>query len=173
MDSIEKKPKSEIKFNKSKLEKAFNHKLILIKKISFILNKIIKCNEENKTITPSLFDNKKLPKINIEKYLERIMNYSEVSYTTLIYSLALIDKLCIYSKINLSYHNIYKIIISSFIIAVKMNEDGIYGEKIYSLIGGISIKDLAYLEANFLDAINYKANITETVIENYLKSFKC
>lgn len=143
---------------------------LIINKIAIILNRIIENNEFKNSVTPTKFDNKKLVNMSIESYLERIVTMSEIEITTLVYSFALTDKLCLHSNISISRRNVFKILIVSLTTAAKMNEDYIFTEQAYSQIGGLRPKELVILEHYFLESINYNTVISNIIIENYVKS---
>ena len=53
------------------------------------------------------------------------------------------------------------------IIAIKYNEDNYYSSEIYSKLGGISIKELNYLEFNFLILIKFSLFIEDDLFSKY------
>jgi hypothetical protein len=155
-----------IKIKNSKNEKHINSiskiLLELIEKNKKLKNykKIIR-NEKNK------FSILEKPNISIKDYLIRINNYLNPEESTLIISLILIDKLCCMSKIILNEFNIHRILFSSFLISMKINEDKIFTHKYFSSVAGIDIEELKILEFDFLKIVNYNVFVSKNIYEKY------
>ena len=90
---------------------------------------------------------------------------------TLIYSLILIDTICNEDKIVLSVKNIHKVFFISLFISLKVLEDEIYNENHYSISAGISQKEIAILEIEFLNKICYDVLVTADKFNLYYMSF--
>ena len=121
------------------------------------------------------FYNEKIPGISIENYLYRIKLYTELEDSTLVLSLIYIDRLSKETNLLLTKHNIYRIIFTAVLIAIKYNEDSIYTNKFYAKIGGVSNKELNRLERKFVDYINFKIFVSDKELQiyyNYLKNFE-
>lgn len=57
---------------------------------------------------------------------------------------------------------------------MKFNEDNIIADKHLAAIGGVSIKEMILLEHTFLEMIDYKLLINQTLYNNYFSQFvKC
>ena len=122
---------------------------VLIDNINSTLNSIIEENKNLKNFKEKILQQKKLvfyspdiPPITIKDYLYRIQSLTEVEDNTLILSLIYIDKICDISSIILSEYNIYKILFTSIVIAIKYNEDLFYDNKYYARIAGVTLKEL-------------------------------
>jgi hypothetical protein len=57
--------------------------------------------------------------------------------------------------------------IISIMIASKLFDDNPYNNRYYSLVGGISTKELNLFELQFLNLINYNLNITLDIFQTY------
>ena len=101
-----------------------------------------------------IFFSKKPPKITIIGYLERIVRYSKTDESTLIIMLIYIDRLCDFNNIILNKYNIHRIIISSVLLAIKYNEDDYFSNMYYAKVGGTSLKEINFLEIEFMKFIN-------------------
>lgn len=88
----------------------------------------------------------KPPQITIKAYLERIERYAKCSPSCLVVSLIYIDRLCQHSMMSLSLLNIHRLIITSICVAAKFLDDSYYPNLFYSQIGGITLKELNFLE---------------------------
>jgi len=163
-------------FNKdSKNIKATNR---VIEIVADILEEIVKDNEENngnetnksdinESAIIGVFSSNKTPQISIKKYLTRIMKYSKPETSTVIICLIYIDKICENSSLQLSIHNIHRIILSCMILALKYNEDDYYSNKYYAKVGGISLKELNELEYNIMVLLQFNFFIDDITYEKY------
>ena len=62
---------------------------------------------------------------------------------------------------------LYRIILSSLIISIKVNEDQYYDNLFYSKVGGVSIREINILEYEFLSKIEFNVFISEIVYLKY------
>ena len=67
----------------------------------------------------------------------------------------------------LTYYNIHKLILSSFILSIKYNEEIYYSMIYYSKIGGVSVIELNNLEFEFFILIKFKLFVQTTLFEKY------
>lgn len=58
-----------------------------------------------------------------------------------------------------------RVILAAFVLAVKFNEDLCYKFDYYSYTGGVTPKELAMLEYNFLELIEYELYVNR---KNYI-----
>ena len=85
---------------------------------------------------------------------------------TLIYALIYIDR--IYkNKFNITSYNIHKLSFIAIVLASKYKEDNCLSKKIYSEIGGITIKEFEKMEIEFCFYINYRLYIKKELFEKY------
>ena len=145
----------------------------LINTLSVILSDICKENDinpiiNNKNISPFLTDS--LQSITINDYLQRLVKYTQVESSTLIAMLIYIDRLCELNNFIVNSYNVYKILFSSLIMAIKYNEDEFYDNKFYAKVGGLSLKEMNNLEINYLSLIDFKLYISEEVFDTYFEN---
>ena len=136
-----------------------------------LFKKIIEKNKISSKRKSSLFDCTYQISIGFEEYFTRLVDLMDPECNTLIYSLILIDSLCDKDKIILSSKNIHKVFFMSLLISIKLLEDEIYNENHYSVSAGISQKEIASLENEFLNQISYSILIPTSKFDLYLKSF--
>ena len=138
--------------------------------ISDLLNNIC---EENKDKTENIdknikpFMTKNIPSMPIKDYLIRLCQFTKINESTIILILIYIDRICNINKFTLTYRNIYKLLLSSMVVAIKYNEDNFYSSEIYAKIGGLSLKELNYLEFNFLIMIKCSLFIEKELFDKY------
>ena len=138
--------------------------------ISDLLNNICQENKSKKQRQNFLFKsfiNKNIPSISVKDYIFRLVKHSKINESTIIILLIYIDRICKINNFFLTYYNIHKLILASFIIAIKYNEDNYYSMIIYSKIGGVTITELNHLEIEFLKLIKFNLFIPEMLYNKY------
>lgn len=141
-----------------------------LKIISDLLTDICEENKthtENKSDLSNVFYSKRIPNISIEDYLSRLQKYAKVNDSTIILILIYIDRICNKNKVKLSYYNIHKIILASFVTAIKYNEDDYYSSKFYANIGGVSEDIIFLLEYEFLSLIDFNLFVDISLFNKY------
>ena len=81
-----------------------------------------------------------------------------------------IDRLCELNNFIVNSYNVYKILFSSLIIAIKYNEDEFYDNKFYAKVGGLNLIEMNNLEINYLSLIDFKLYISEKVFDTYFEN---
>jgi hypothetical protein len=84
--------------------------------------------------------------------------------------LIFIDRLCELNNFIVNSYNVYKILFSSLIMAIKYNEDEYYDNKFYAKVGGVTLKEMNILEISFLKLIDFKLYISEEIFETYFEN---
>lgn len=114
------------------------------------------------------FYGKKFPLLNLKKYLERIIKYTEIENNTLIVAYLYIMKLINKENFVLGINNIYRLLLGAAVLAKKTLEDINYGNSYYCDIAGISVDDLNKIEESLFDRIDFDVNLKmEDVTEVY------
>ena len=145
----------------------------LINTLSVIFTDICKENDINPIINNkniSLFLTDSIQTITINDYLQRLVKYTQVESSTLIAMLIYIDRICELNNFIINSYNVYKILFSSLIIAIKYNEDEYYDNKFYAKVGGLTLTEMNNLEINYLSLIDFKLYISEEVFDNYFEN---
>ena len=127
-------------------------------------NKEKKCN---KNFLLKSFTNKFIPSISIKDFLFRLSKYSRVNESTIILILIYIDRICNLNNFIITYYNIHKLILASFILSIKYNEENYYSMIFYSKIGGVSLSELNNLEYEYLILIKYNLFIQPKLFYKY------
>ena len=157
----------------NKILKTKEFRYSLINTLSFLFTDICKENDilnldNDKRIIPFL--SKKNQSLSIKKYLLRLVKYTQVESSTLIAMLIFIDRLCELNNFIVNSYNVYKILFSSLIMAIKYNEDEYYDNKFYAKVGGVTLKEMNILEISFLKLIDFKLYISEEIFETYFEN---
>ena len=157
----------------NKILKTKEFRYSLINTLSFLFTDICKENDilnldNDKRIIPFL--SKKNQSLSIKKYLLRLVKYTQVESSTLIAMLIYIDRLCEINDFTINSLNIYKIIFSSLVLAIKYNEEVIFDNKFFARIGGISLSEMNFLEIVYLNLINFKLYVSDEIFETYIEN---
>lgn len=152
----------------------------IIKTISNIIteiveeNKFLNFSQETLDLQKKLSFFSKIPaSVTISKYIERLIKYTHIEESTFILSLIFIDRICEYNDIILTDGNIHRILLSSVLMAIKINEDDYYSNNYYSKVGGISVKELNTLEFEFVRLIRYNLFVNQEIYEKYKIFISC
>ena len=148
---------------------------MVINSISSTLEKLIN-NEKQKKDTDlkeliKPFNSKTISEISINDYLKRIIKYTNCEINSLIYSIILLDRICL-KNINLSSYNIHKFLFATILLAIKINEDNIYSNTYYSQIAGVSLKELNLMEYNLSIIFNFNFFVNERIFNLYKEAIK-
>ncbi len=128
----------------------------LIRRIACILMTLCKGNIQ----TSKLFCGNFIPNLSIVKYYERIKKYFECSPMVYIGSIIYLYRYIVISGDTVNYLNIHRIIFICCLISVKYWEDNVFGNKFYSQIGGINLRELNGLEISMLQTLQFKLDIS-------------
>ena len=128
------------------------YKIQLLRSISSLLQEIINEQGDNLQSKKTIFCSKTIPPISIENYLDRIIKYTKLETSTLILSLINIDKICELNSLQITKYNVHRLLQSSVVISIKINEDDSY----YSKVTGVSLSEINNLEDEFLRKIRFK-----------------
>ena len=162
-----KKQKDKIVYEKIVEEKSSSGLLKVISEVLTVFCEQSKFNKDENLFLVKSFTTKKRPNISIYDFLKRLYKYSKVSENILILVLIYIDRLCRNRKICLNYFNIHKLIIASFVTAIKFNSDEYYSLEIYAKLGGISQKEIVSLEYEFIALLDFKLFVEEKLFSKY------
>ena len=146
---------------------------ILILSISQLLEETIIKNKKKKfKPLKDCFYSHMTPTIKLNDYLLRIVKYTKIKISTLILSIASITSFLKKTKNYLCINNIHKLIIVSCLLNAKFHEDLTFSSNFYGKVGGISYKELNYLEYEFYKKIDYSLYVNEEIYNNYLNFFQ-
>ena len=143
---------------------------LLINILSSLLTDICKENDisqikNNEKINP--FISKIKNSITIKNYLGRLVKYTQAESSTLIAMLIYIDRLCEINNFIINSFNVYKIIFSSLVIAIKYNEEEYFGNKYLAKVGGLSLNEMNLLELIYLNLIDFNLYVSDEVFQTY------
>ena len=137
--------------------------------LSIIQNNKRMKKKPSKDINEPLYS-KLIPALSLEKYLIRIIKYTEVENNTLIVAYLYIIKLIKKENFILSINNIYRLLLGSVVLDKKVLEDLKYNNSYYCEIGGISLQEFNKIEFSLFVRLNYEVNPKIEEIENVYKN---
>ena len=73
---------------------------------------------------------------------------------------------CVYIRIYLFVY-IYRIILSSLVIGIKLNEDHYFDNLFYAKVGGVTKKEINAIEYEFLAKVNFNVYINDNLYYKY------
>ncbi len=95
------------------------------------------------------------------------------SQSCFLHSLILIDRI---QEINEGFRvtrkNIFRLYAASLMVSAKLLEDFYYKNSYYSIVFGISIRDVNLLETHLLGLLGYNAHVPSELFHQYEKQFK-
>ena len=137
--------------------------------ISFISDYLVNILIKNKDKTKSQIDNKddplysnKIPIIKIEDYFLRLVKYSKMEISTLVLAFIYIKRFIYKEKFIIGFNNIFRLIISCSLLAIKFNEKRTFKNTYYAKIGGLDVKDLNNLEYNIFCRLNFHLRVLDS-----------
>ena len=116
------------------------------------------------------FTFKMRPCISLFDFLQRILKYVKIEFSTLIIAMIYIDRIC-KEKVFLNEFNIHRIMVISIYMAYIYNEDCVYDNNYLALVSGLNKADMVTLEEDFLDLIEFNLFVSEDTFEKYEKYF--
>ena len=116
------------------------------------------------------FTFKMRPGISLFDFLQRIIKYVKIEFSTLIIAMIYIDRIC-KEKVFLNEFNIHRIMLISIYMAYMYNEDCVFDNKFLALVSGLSKTEMVTLEEDFLDLIEFNLFVSEDTFEKYKKYF--
>ena len=120
-----------------------------------------------------IFSIKQELSITLEKYIKRIILYSECDENTVIHALALLNKFCNkhIEEVCLGPLNVNLLFFVSFLISVKLLEDDIFNNQFYAEVCGIPQIRLNILESVFIEHLDYRLHIDIYEFNKYKLNF--
>ena len=106
------------------------------------------------------------PAIPLLDYLRRILNFLKLDFSTLIIAMIYIDRIC-REKVFLNEFNVHRIMVIAIYIAYIYNEDKTYDNNYLSLVSGMSKNEIVTLEEDFLELIEFKLFINDSLFNQY------
>ncbi|KAL5560628.1 hypothetical protein UlMin_036839 [Ulmus minor] len=143
----------------------------LITFLSSLLQRVAESNDLNsqfQTQKISVFHGLTPPTISIQSYLQRIFKYANCSPSCYIVAYVYLDRFAQKQpSLPINSYNVHRLLITSVMLAAKFMDDMYYNNAYYAKVGGISTKEMNFLEVDFLFGLGFHLNVTPTTFHTY------
>ena len=145
----------------------------LVLLISNMLLELIRFNDEIPLRDGRLtrFHSRAPPGIGVKDYLQRLTTHATLSPPILLSMVYYIDRLCaLYPAFTISSLTVHRFLITSATVASKGLSDSFWTNNTYARVGGVSLKELALLELEFLWRVEWRIVPKPEVLVDYYRS---
>jgi len=117
------------------------------------------------------FHSRAPPGIGVKDYLQRLTTHATLSPPILLSMVYYIDRLCaLYPAFTISSLTVHRFLITSATVASKGLSDSFWTNNTYARVGGVSLKELALLELEFLWRVEWRIVPKPEVLVDYYRS---
>ena len=141
--------------------------------ISSMLMELIRLNDQIPLRDGRLtrFHSRAPPGISVSDYLQRLIHHATLSPPILLSMVWYIDRLCqLYPAFTINSLTVHRFLITAATVAAKGLSDSFWTNPTYARIGGIPVSELATLELEFLERVQWKIVPKPEVLEDYYRS---
>lgn len=145
----------------------------LVVLISNMLMELIRFNDDIPLKDGRLtrFHSRAPPGISVQDYLQRLATHATLSPPILLSMVYYIDRLCaLYPAFTISSLTVHRFLITSATVASKGLSDSFWTNNTYARVGGVSLKELALLELEFLWRVEWRIVPKPEVLADYYRS---
>ncbi|KAI9864767.1 MAG: hypothetical protein M1824_004674 [Vezdaea acicularis] len=145
----------------------------LVVLISNMLMELVRLNDDIPLKDGGLtrFHSRAPPGISVLDYLQRLTTHATLSPPILLSMVYYIDRLCsLYPAFTISSLTVHRFLITSATVASKGLSDSFWTNSTYARVGGISLKELARLELEFLEKVDWMIVPQPEVLVSYYQS---
>jgi hypothetical protein len=109
------------------------------------------------------------PGISVRDYLNRLIVHATLSPPILLSMVFYVDKLCtMYPAFTISSLTVHRFLITAATVAAKGLSDSFWTNSLYARVGGVSVRELALLELEFLRRLEWRiVPKPETLVDYY------
>ncbi|CAF9926717.1 MAG: hypothetical protein HETSPECPRED_006403 [Heterodermia speciosa] len=141
--------------------------------ISNMLLELIRLNDDIPLRDGGLtrFHSRAPPGISVSDYLQRLTTHATLSPPILLSMVYYIDRLCsLYPAFTISSLTVHRFLITAATVASKGLSDSFWTNSLYARCGGVSLKELALLELEFLWRVEWRIVPRPEVLVDYYRS---
>ncbi|MCJ1225853.1 hypothetical protein MMC12_002502 [Toensbergia leucococca] len=145
----------------------------LVSLISNMLMELVRFNDDIPLKDGRLtrFHSRAPPGISVMDYLQRLATHATLSPPILLSMVYYIDRLCaLYPAFTISSLTVHRFLITSATVASKGLSDSFWTNNTYARVGGVSLKELALLELEFLWRVEWRIVPKPEVLVDYYRS---
>jgi len=138
--------------------------------IADMLMELVRINDplpfKNEQLTR--FHSRAPPGISVHDYLNRLIVHATLYPPILLAMVYYIDRLCVlYPIFTISSLTVHRFLITAATVAAKGLSDSFWTNTTYARVGGISVKELALLELDFLQRMDWKIIPPADILNSY------
>lgn len=141
--------------------------------ISNMLMELIRLNDQIPLRDGRLtrFHSRAPPGISVSDYLQRLIQHATLSPPIMLSMVYYIDRLCaLYPAFTINSLTVHRFLITAATVAAKGLSDSFWTNPTYARIGGIPTTELAQLEMELLQKVQWKIVPKPEVLEEYYRS---
>ncbi|KAI9893672.1 MAG: hypothetical protein M1814_005887 [Vezdaea aestivalis] len=117
------------------------------------------------------FHSRAPPAISVQDYLQRLTTHATLSPPILLSMVYYIDRLCAhYPAFTISSLTVHRFLIVAATVASKGLSDSFWTNSLYARVGGVTIKELALLELEFLRRVDWRIVPKPEILDGYYRS---
>lgn len=117
------------------------------------------------------FHSRAPPGISVSDYLQRLIQHATLSPPIMLSMVFYIDKLCTdYPAFTVNSLTVHRFLIAAATVAAKGLSDSFWTNPTYARIGGIPVSELATLELELLQRVDYRIVPKPEALEDYYAS---
>ncbi|CAI6329885.1 unnamed protein product [Periconia digitata] len=139
--------------------------------ISDMLMELVRLNDDFPLRDGHLtrFHSRAPPAISVRDYLVRLIVHATLSPPILLSMVFYVDKLCtMYPAFTISSLTVHRFLITAATVAAKGLSDSFWTNSLYAKVGGVSLRELALLEVEFLKRLEWRiVPKPETLVDYY------
>lgn len=139
--------------------------------VSDMLMELVRLNDDMPLRDGQLtrFHSRAPPAISVKDYLFRLIVHATLSPPILLSMVFYVDKLCtMYPAFTISSLTVHRFLITAATVAAKGLSDSFWTNSLYAKVGGVSLRELALLELEFLRKLDWRiVPKPETLVDYY------
>lgn len=145
----------------------------LVISISSMIAKLVRYNDamSSSGYLVTRFHSRTPQSISIHDYLQRLTTYTKLSQSALLSMACYADRICaFYPGFAVTSLTVHRFLIASAIVASKVLNDASPQNKIFAEVGGVSTKELAILELEFLTKMEWRVVLNAELLNDCYQS---
>lgn len=116
------------------------------------------------------FHSRAPPGISVRDYLSRLIVHATISPPILLSMVYYVDRLCaLYPAFTISSLTVHRFLITAVTVAAKGLSDSFWTNNTYARVGGVSVRELALLELEFLRRLEWRIVPKPEVLVDYYR----
>ncbi|KAJ0079996.1 hypothetical protein Patl1_22655 [Pistacia atlantica] len=140
--------------------------------VSSVLERAIQKNENllkasNRKDGVTIFHGSRVPSLSVRQYMERIFKYSNFTPSCFVIAHIYIDRFLQKLNAYLTSLNVYRLLITSIMVAAKFFNDECHNNAYFAKVGGVSTAEMNRLEMKFLFTLEFRLYVTTEVFRKY------